>query len=190
MYRISRPGAQIYVGEIPFVPGPPPEPRFNTVRETLVYLYQKHGVRTCLGMARRMAYWRVTGKPLVISRGARHLFLTLSLKSSSQWPLQLGFASCVSGATNIGQAETTIYSSRLRQNTSRTEYSSRIPSMVGQASYNPALGSPNTSAVNASMLAPDFHASSGRPAFLQVCSRKVMRSQPCSTGTWGSSRPR
>ena len=69
MYRISRPGARIYVGEIPFVPGPPPEPCFNTVRETLVYLYQKHGVRTCLGMARRMAYWRVTGKPLVIREG-------------------------------------------------------------------------------------------------------------------------
>ena len=50
--------------------------------------------------------------------------------------------------------------------------------------------SPNTSAVKASMVAPFFHASSGRPAFRQVCSRKVVRSQWCSVGTWGRRRPR
>ncbi|SRR6266496_1263670 len=69
MCRISRPGARIFVGEIPFVPGPPPEPQFDTARETLAYLYRKHGLRTCLGMARRMAYWKLTGKALVIIDG-------------------------------------------------------------------------------------------------------------------------
>ena len=55
-YRVARPGARIFVGEIPFEPGPLPEPQFSTARETLAYLYRKHGVRTCLGMLRRMVY--------------------------------------------------------------------------------------------------------------------------------------
>ena len=50
--------------------------------------------------------------------------------------------------------------------------------------------SQKTSAVKASMVAALRQASSGRPALRQVCSRKVSRSQPYSTGTWGSSRPR
>jgi hypothetical protein len=53
-----------------------------------------------------------------------------------------------------------------------------------------AFLSPKTSAVKASMTAPFCHASSGKPALRQVCSRKVVRSQSCSTGTWGRSKPR
>jgi ubiquinone/menaquinone biosynthesis C-methylase UbiE len=40
IYRVARPGARIYVGEIPLEPGPPPEPEFATARQTLAYLYR------------------------------------------------------------------------------------------------------------------------------------------------------
>ena len=74
MYRIAKPGARVFIGEIPFVPGPPPEPQFATARETLAYLFGKYGVRTCLGMARRMMYSKITRKPLVIHSGAQISF--------------------------------------------------------------------------------------------------------------------
>lgn len=67
--RIARPGARVFLGEIPFVPGPTPGPRFDTAHETLSYLYRKHGLRTCLGMARRMAQRKIAGKPMVIYDG-------------------------------------------------------------------------------------------------------------------------
>ncbi|HEX6805666.1 MAG TPA: methyltransferase domain-containing protein [Terriglobales bacterium] len=72
--RIARPGARIYLGEVPFAPGPAPEPRFNTAQETLSYLYRKYGFRTWCGMARRMAYWKLTGKPMVIYHGRQISF--------------------------------------------------------------------------------------------------------------------
>jgi ubiquinone/menaquinone biosynthesis C-methylase UbiE len=56
IYRVAKPGARVLIGEIPFEPGPPPEPEFATVRETLVYLYRTYGLRTFLGMLRRMLY--------------------------------------------------------------------------------------------------------------------------------------
>jgi ubiquinone/menaquinone biosynthesis C-methylase UbiE len=69
IYRIGKPGARIYLGEIPFVEPPNPGPKFATRRETLSYLYRKHGLRTWFGMLRRMAYWQLTGKPAVINEG-------------------------------------------------------------------------------------------------------------------------
>lgn len=39
------------------------------------------------------------------------------------------------------------------------------------------------------MAREDFHASAGRPAFLQTWSRNVSRSHPYSTGTCGNSTP-
>src|SRR5580704_11187852 len=69
IHRIAKPGARIFVGEIPFVPNPPPDPRFETKRETLSYLYRTHGLRTWFGMLRRMAYWTLTGEPAVIRDG-------------------------------------------------------------------------------------------------------------------------
>ncbi|MBI3474196.1 MAG: methyltransferase domain-containing protein [Acidobacteria bacterium] len=68
--RIARPGARVYLGEIPFVPGPPPEPEFETVRETLTYLFGEYGTRAALGMARRMIFWKLTGKPMIIRSGS------------------------------------------------------------------------------------------------------------------------
>jgi SAM-dependent methyltransferase len=74
MHRITRPRARIFVGEIPFVPGPPLEPQFDSSWQTLAFLYRKHGLRTCLGMARRIAYWKVSGKPTVIHDGSQISF--------------------------------------------------------------------------------------------------------------------
>ncbi len=73
-YRIAKPGARVFIGEIPFEPGPPPEPEFPTARETLAYLYSKYGMRTFLGMLRRMIYWKVTGQPMTIRSGSQVSF--------------------------------------------------------------------------------------------------------------------
>jgi ubiquinone/menaquinone biosynthesis C-methylase UbiE len=45
IHRVAKPGARVLIGEIPFEPGPPPEPEFATARETLAYLYSKYGLR-------------------------------------------------------------------------------------------------------------------------------------------------
>ena len=74
IHRIAKPGARILIGEIPFLPGPPLEPQFDTAGETLAYLYGRHGLRTCLGMARRMLYWKLTGRPMVIRDGTQVSF--------------------------------------------------------------------------------------------------------------------
>lgn len=69
IHRIARPGARIFVGEIPLVPGRAADTRFDRRREALAYLYRTYGLRTWLGMLRRMAYWSLTGKPPVIRDG-------------------------------------------------------------------------------------------------------------------------
>jgi ubiquinone/menaquinone biosynthesis C-methylase UbiE len=69
IYRIARPGARIFIGEIPFAAQNDPTPQFDTRRETLAYLYRKHGLRTWFGMFRRMVWWQITGKPAVIRAG-------------------------------------------------------------------------------------------------------------------------
>jgi hypothetical protein len=71
---VARPGARIFIGEIPIEPGPAPEPEFATARETLAYIYRKHGLRAWLGMLRRMIYWRLTGRPMVIRGGSTVAF--------------------------------------------------------------------------------------------------------------------
>jgi SAM-dependent methyltransferase len=72
--RIARPEARVFLGEIPLVAGPPPEPEFDNARQTLGYLYRKHGLRTYLGMLRRMAYWKMTGQPILIREGTEVSF--------------------------------------------------------------------------------------------------------------------
>lgn len=74
IWRIAKPQARIFLGEIPFAPGPAPEPEFASTRATLSYLYREHGLRAWLGMVRRMAYWKLTGKPMVIRGGASIAF--------------------------------------------------------------------------------------------------------------------
>jgi SAM-dependent methyltransferase len=69
MWRVAKPGARVFIGEIPFVPQQDPTPKFKSRRETLSYLYKKHGVRTWFGMLRRMAWWSITGSPAVIKPG-------------------------------------------------------------------------------------------------------------------------
>jgi ubiquinone/menaquinone biosynthesis C-methylase UbiE len=67
--RIAKPGARIFVGEIPFVEQQDPTPQFTTRRELLSHLYREHGLRTWFGMLRRMAWWRIIGKPAIIRPG-------------------------------------------------------------------------------------------------------------------------
>jgi ubiquinone/menaquinone biosynthesis C-methylase UbiE len=72
--RIAKPGGRVFLGEVPFVPGSAPEPQFAEVRNTLSYLYHKHGLRTWFGMLRRMAYSKVTGRPMIIHNGKKVAF--------------------------------------------------------------------------------------------------------------------
>lgn len=69
IYRIAKPNARIFVGEIPFVQPHDPSPQIESRREMLSYLYRKHGVRAWFGMLRRMVYWQLTGRPAVIHSG-------------------------------------------------------------------------------------------------------------------------
>jgi ubiquinone/menaquinone biosynthesis C-methylase UbiE len=64
--RVAKPGARVFIGEIPFVPGPEPYPQFATVPQALSYFYRKHGLRTSIGMLRRVAASKCTGRPLVV----------------------------------------------------------------------------------------------------------------------------
>ena len=69
IHRIAKPGARIFLGEIPCSQQQDPTPQFTTRRELLSYLYRKHGLRTWFGMARRMAYRQLNGKPPLINSG-------------------------------------------------------------------------------------------------------------------------
>jgi len=69
IYRIGKPGARVFLGEIPFVETHDPTPQFTSRQETLAYLYRKHGLRTWFGMLRRMLWWALRGQPAVIRPG-------------------------------------------------------------------------------------------------------------------------
>jgi ubiquinone/menaquinone biosynthesis C-methylase UbiE len=69
IHRVAKPGARIFLGEIPRAPQHDPTPNFATRRELLSYLYRKHGLRTWFGMVRRMAYRQLTGQPAMLNSG-------------------------------------------------------------------------------------------------------------------------
>jgi ubiquinone/menaquinone biosynthesis C-methylase UbiE len=69
IHRIAKPGARIFLGEIPAAEQPDPTPQFTTRSELLSHLYRNHGLRTWFGMARRIAYRQLTGKPALINSG-------------------------------------------------------------------------------------------------------------------------
>jgi ubiquinone/menaquinone biosynthesis C-methylase UbiE len=68
-YRIAKPGARIFLGEIPFIEPKDPTPHFATRRDLLSHLYRKHGLRSWFGMLRRITWWQLTGKPAVLNSG-------------------------------------------------------------------------------------------------------------------------
>ncbi|HWZ81877.1 MAG TPA: methyltransferase domain-containing protein [Terriglobales bacterium] len=76
IYRVARPGARIFIGEIPFVDPKDPTPHFSSRREALSWMYRERGLRTWFGMLRRMAWWQVTGKPAVILPGTSISFFS------------------------------------------------------------------------------------------------------------------
>ena len=69
MYRVTKAGGRIFIGEIPFAAQKDPTPQFSGRRELLSHLYRKHGLRTWFGMVRRMIWWRLTGQPEVVRPG-------------------------------------------------------------------------------------------------------------------------
>lgn len=69
MHRVAKPGARLFLGEIPRAEQRDPTPQFSTRRQLLSYLYRKHGLRTWFGMVRRMAYRQLTGKPPMLNSG-------------------------------------------------------------------------------------------------------------------------
>ena len=69
IHRVARPGARIFLGEIPFIRPNDPTPQFKTHAELLSHLYRKNGARTWLGMVRRMAWWKITGAAPVVNPG-------------------------------------------------------------------------------------------------------------------------
>jgi ubiquinone/menaquinone biosynthesis C-methylase UbiE len=69
IHRIAKPGARIFLGEIPFVEPSDPTPQFRTRREALAYLYRERGLRTWFGMLRRMLWCAARGKPVVMRPG-------------------------------------------------------------------------------------------------------------------------
>lgn len=74
IYRVAKPGARVVLGEIPRGEQRDPTPDFATRRELLSHLYRKHGLRTWFGMARRLAYQQLTGKPAIVNSGTKISF--------------------------------------------------------------------------------------------------------------------
>ena len=68
--RIAKPGARVYLGEIPFVAGRRPQQQSKGGWETLSDLFRTYGFRTWLGMLRRMIYWKLTRQPMIIYDGS------------------------------------------------------------------------------------------------------------------------
>jgi ubiquinone/menaquinone biosynthesis C-methylase UbiE len=69
IYRVSKPGARIFVGEIPFAAQQDPVPPVNSRGELLSHLYRNNGVRTWFGMMRRMAWQQLRGTSFVLNSG-------------------------------------------------------------------------------------------------------------------------
>ena len=74
IHRIAKPGARIFIGEIPAAQQPDPTPHFTNRRETLNYLYREHGLRPWFGMLRRMTWWALRGQPAVLRPGTAIAF--------------------------------------------------------------------------------------------------------------------
>jgi ubiquinone/menaquinone biosynthesis C-methylase UbiE len=74
IHRIAKPGARVFLGEIPFVETQDPTPKFTDRREMLSFLYRERGLRAWFGMLRRMVYWQFTGRPAIIRSGTEVSF--------------------------------------------------------------------------------------------------------------------
>lgn len=74
IHRIAKPGARIYLGEIPFGEPNDPTPHFKTRGEVLSHLYRNQGFRPWFGMLRRMFWWSVSGQPTILRPGTAVCF--------------------------------------------------------------------------------------------------------------------
>ena len=74
--RIARPGARIWLGEIPCIPELQSVPRHNSVSAMLRYLLHTHGLRTYLGMCRRLISSLLRGEPFILNSSPVTLFFS------------------------------------------------------------------------------------------------------------------
>ncbi len=74
IYRVAKPGARIFLGEIPRTQELDPTPTFATSQELLSYLYRKHGLGTWFGMVRRLAYQKFKGERRAVNSGTKISF--------------------------------------------------------------------------------------------------------------------
>jgi ubiquinone/menaquinone biosynthesis C-methylase UbiE len=65
--RVAKPGARIFIGEIPKQPELADVPRHRTVTGMLLYLLRTHGMRTFVGMVRRLILRWLKREPIVLN---------------------------------------------------------------------------------------------------------------------------
>jgi ubiquinone/menaquinone biosynthesis C-methylase UbiE len=65
--RVARRGARVWLGEIPRVPELADVPRHESAIAMLRYLLRRHGLRTFLGMCRRILVATVRGEPFILN---------------------------------------------------------------------------------------------------------------------------
>lgn len=95
--RICQPKARVWLGEIPITQEPPNTPRHESVSEMLWWLLRKRGVRSFLGMCRRLLTGAQRGPVLVnplaaIFWASPDTFIRMArqagLKCEDHWPHQ------------------------------------------------------------------------------------------------------
>ncbi|HJT70491.1 MAG TPA: methyltransferase domain-containing protein [Terriglobales bacterium] len=65
--RVAKPGARVFIGEIPKQPELADVPRHQTVRAMLFYLLRTRGLRTFVGMLRRISFSAIKGVPIILN---------------------------------------------------------------------------------------------------------------------------
>ena len=65
--RVAKPGARVFIGEIPKLPELADLPRHQTVRGMLLYLLRTRGLRTFVGMLRRITFSAIKGVPIILN---------------------------------------------------------------------------------------------------------------------------
>jgi ubiquinone/menaquinone biosynthesis C-methylase UbiE len=74
--RIARRGGRIWLGEIPRVPELQGLPRHKSVSAMLRYLLHTHGLRTFLGMCRRLLFAMLRGEPFILNSAPATTFFS------------------------------------------------------------------------------------------------------------------
>lgn len=65
--RVAKPGARVFIGEIPKKPELADVPRHRTVTGMLFYLLRTHGIRTFAGKTRMIILQSLRGEPIILN---------------------------------------------------------------------------------------------------------------------------